>query len=62
MSIAYTCFTTDVIHEGHLNIIKKASEYGEVFVGVMTDETMIKFDRFPTIPFEERMEMIGNIT
>lgn len=61
MSIAYTCFTTDVIHEGHLNIIKKASEYGEVVVGVMTDETMIKFDRFPTIPFEKRMEMIEKI-
>lgn len=61
MSIAYTCFTTDVIHEGHLNIIKKASEYGEVVVGVMTDETMIKFDRFPTIPFEKRMEMIEKL-
>lgn len=61
MSIAYTCFTTDVIHEGHLNIIKKASEYGDVVVGVMTDETMIKFDRFPTIPFEKRMEMIEKL-
>jgi phosphoenolpyruvate phosphomutase len=27
----------------------------------MTDETMIKFDRFPTIPFEKRMEMIEKI-
>lgn len=61
MSIAYTCFTTDVIHEGHLNIIRKAAEYGEVVVGIMTDETMIKFDRFPTIPFEKRMEMIKNL-
>ena len=61
MSIAYTCFTTDVIHEGHINIIKKAAEYGEVVVGVMTDETMVKFDRFPTISFEERMEMIKGI-
>lgn len=61
MSTVYTCFTTDVIHEGHLNIINTAKQYGEVIVGVLTDEAMVKFDRFPTISFEERMEMIRNI-
>lgn len=60
MSTVYTCFTTDVIHEGHLNIINTAKQYGEVIVGVLTDEAMVKFDRFPTISFEERMEMIRN--
>ena len=54
----YTCFTTDVIHEGHLNIINEAKKYGEVIVGVLTDEAMVKFDRFPTISFDERVEMI----
>lgn len=54
----YTCFTTDVIHEGHLNIINEAKRYGEVIVGVLTDEAMVKFDRFPTISFDERVEMI----
>lgn len=34
MKIVYTCFTTDVIHEGHLNIIHEALKYGEVIVGV----------------------------
>ena len=58
MKKVYTCFTTDVIHEGHLNIINKAREYGEVIIGVLSDEAMVKFDRFPAIPFEERMEMI----
>ena len=52
MKIAYTCFTTDIIHEGHLNIINKAKKYGEVVVGVLSDEAMVKFDRFPTISFE----------
>ena len=61
MSTVYTCFTTDVIHEGHLNIINTAKQYGEVIVGVLTDEAMVKFDRFPTISFEERMEMIRKV-
>lgn len=61
MSIVYTCFTTDIIHEGHLNIIKEAGKYGEVVVGVLSDRALVQYDRFPTNSFAERMEMIKNI-
>lgn len=61
MSIVYTCFTTDVIHEGHLNLINEACKYGEVIVGVMSDEAMVMFDRFPTISFEERIAMVRSV-
>jgi len=61
MKTVYTCFTTDVIHEGHLNILNEANKYGEVIVGVLSDEAMVKFDRFPTISFEERMDLVRNI-
>ena len=61
MKKIYTCFTTDVIHEAHLNIIKKAKEYGELYVGVMTDEAMVSFDRFPTISISKRIEQIEAI-
>lgn len=61
MKTVYTCFTTDVIHEGHMNIINTAKQYGDVIVGVLSDEAMVKFDRFPTISFEERMEMVKGI-
>ena len=30
MSIVYTCFCTDVIHKGHLNLINEAKKYGDV--------------------------------
>ena len=58
MKKVYTCFCTDVIHEGHLNILKKAVEYGEVYVGVLSDEAMVGFNRFPTISLEQRMEIV----
>ncbi len=60
MIVVYSCFTTDVIHDGHLNIIYEAKKYGEVVIGVLSDEAMVKFNRFPTISFEERMELIRN--
>ncbi len=61
MKQVYTCFCTDCIHEGHRNILREAGKYGEVTVGVMTDAAMLRFDRFPTIPFEERFRMIENL-
>ena len=61
MAIVYTCFCTDVIHEGHLNIIKEAKKYGDVIVGVVTDEVMVRFNRFPTVSFAERVRMVEEI-
>lgn len=62
MKTVYTCFTTDVIHEGHLNIIKEARKYGDLIIGVLSDEAMVKFDRFPTISFDERFEMMKSLS
>lgn len=58
MKKVYTCFCTDVIHEGHLNILEKANAYGEVYVGVLSDAAMVRYNRFPTISLEKRMEIV----
>lgn len=58
MKKVYTCFCTDVIHEGHLNILREAKKYGEVIVGVLSDAAMIRFNRFPTITIEERKQIV----
>lgn len=61
MKKVYACFTTDIIHEGHLNIIKEAQKYGEVVVGVLSDAALIRFNRFPTISLAERIKLVKNI-
>lgn len=61
MKKVYTCFCTDVIHEGHENIIRKAQEYGEVTAGVLSDAAMVRYNRFPTVSFEERMKRIKEL-
>lgn len=58
MKKVYACFCTDVIHEGHLNILKEAAKYGEVIVGVLADEAMVRFNRFPTVPLEQRIRLV----
>ncbi len=61
MKTVYTCFSTDVIHEGHLNIIKEARKYGSVIVGCLSDKASIRYNRFPTVPEEKRMELYRDI-
>ena len=58
MKKVYTCFCTDVIHEGHLNILREANKYGEVTVGILSDAAMIKFNRFPTVSIEARRQIV----
>ena len=47
MKTIYTCFCTEVIHEGHLNIIRQAQRYGRVIVGALSDRALIRYNRFP---------------
>lgn len=61
MATVYTCFCTDVIHEGHLNIINEAKKYGEVVVGVISDSAMVRFNRFSTISMKERIRIVEEI-
>lgn len=61
MKTVYTCFCTDIIHEGHINIIQNAKKYGSVVVGVLSDRSMVRYNKFPTISFEERVEMVRNL-
>lgn len=61
MKTVYTCFCTDIIHEGHRNIINQAKKYGRVVVGVLSDRAMIRYRRFPTVSFEVRMEMAKSV-
>lgn len=61
MKTVYTCFCTDVIHEGHLNIINEAKKLGKVVVGVLADSASIRYNRFPTISLEERIKLIKDI-
>ena len=61
MKTVYTCFCTDILHEGHYKIIEECKKYGDVIVGVLTDEAMIKYLRFPSKTLDERIEMIRQI-
>ena len=59
--IVYLCFSTDIIHGGHIAIIQKAAKLGKLLVGLMTDEAVATYKRFPILSYEERRKIIENI-
>lgn len=61
MKTVYTCFCTDVIHEGHMNIIAQAQKYGGVIVGALSDKALIRYNKFPTVSLEERIKLYRSI-
>ena len=57
----YMCFSTDIIHSGHIDIIKNAAKLGELTIGVLSDNAIASYKRFPLIPFSERKSIFENI-
>ena len=61
MKTVYTCFCTDVIHEGHLNIIEEAKKRGRFIIGCLSDAALIRYNKFPTISQEDRIKLYRSI-
>ena len=61
MKTAYTCFCTDVIHEGHLNIVNEARKYGRVIIGALSDKALIRYNKFPTVSQDERVKLYRSL-
>lgn len=57
----YVGMSADLVHPGHLNIIRKAVEYGEVTVGLLTDEAIASYKRLPHMTYDQRKTVIESI-
>ena len=57
----YMCFSADILHSGHIAIIKKAARLGRLIIGVLSDEAVTGYKRYPLVPCEERKALVGSI-
>ena len=53
--IAFLPMCLDPLHHGHINIIKEAKKYGNVVIGLMTDEAMLSYKRKSLVEFKNRL-------
>ncbi|MDU1978915.1 MAG: phosphoenolpyruvate mutase [Clostridium sp.] len=61
MKKVYIAMSADIIHHGHLNVIKEANKYGEVIVGLHTDKVISEYWRNPVMKYEERKTVVESI-
>jgi len=57
----YIGMSADLIHPGHVNIIDIGRQYGEVTVGLLTDQAIASYKRLPCLPFEHRKLILENV-
>lgn len=52
----------DLLHSGHVEFFKQASQYGDLYVGIGSDSTYLEYKhRKPMFPQEERLFMVQSI-
>ena len=57
----YVGFAADILHEGHINILKIASKLGEVTVGLLTDSAISSYKKLPHLNYKQREIILKNI-
>ena len=59
--IIYAGMAADIIHHGHIYLIKKASKKGDLIVGVLSDKAIKSYKRKPIFNYKQRKLLIENI-
>ncbi|KXI27912.1 phosphoenolpyruvate mutase [Paraglaciecola hydrolytica] len=59
--VVYVGMSADLVHPGHLNILKEAAKLGSVTVGLLTDQAIASYKRVPFMEFEQRKLVIESI-
>lgn len=59
--VVYLGMSADLVHPGHLNIIKEAAKLGRVIVGALTDQALASYKRLLFTSLEQRAAVVANI-
>jgi phosphoenolpyruvate phosphomutase len=59
--VVYIGISADMLHPGHLNIIRTGAKYGRVVIGLLTDKAIASYKRLPYLTYDHRKEIVINI-
>jgi len=57
----YVSLIGDVLHSGHIKILKEANKYGKVIVGLLTEKACGELNDVPYLNYNQRKEVIENL-
>jgi phosphoenolpyruvate phosphomutase len=59
--IVYVGMSADILHPGHINILKEANKLGDVVVGLLSDKAIASYKKIPYMSYEQRFEVIDGL-
>jgi phosphoenolpyruvate mutase len=59
--IVYVGMSADIIHKGHINILKIANSYGDVVVGLLTDQAIASYKNIPYLDYQKRKLILEHL-
>ena len=59
--IVYVGLAADILHEGHINILRQASKLGKVIVGLLTDQAISTYKKIPLLDYKQREIVLKNL-
>ena len=59
--VVYAGLAADILHEGHINILKHANKLGDVVVGLLTDKAIASYKQLPLLNYNQRESVLKNI-
>ena len=59
--IVYVGLSADILHEGHINILKIAAKLGDVTVGLLTDYAISTYKKFPNLKYKQRAIILKSL-
>jgi len=57
----YVGMSADLVHPGHLNVLARATELGEVTIGLLTDAAIASYKRLPYMTYEQRKVVVESL-
>ncbi|MDR0832566.1 MAG: phosphoenolpyruvate mutase [Bacillales bacterium] len=61
MNKVYIAISSEIIHEGILNVINEGKKHGEIIIGLLTDEVIASYKRIPLFSYEKRKELFESL-
>ena len=52
--VVYAGLAADILHQGHINILKHANKLGDVVVGLLTDKAIASYKQLPLLNYNQR--------
>ena len=62
MKKVYVSLIADLVHAGHINVLKEAAKYGEVTVGLLTSVAISELNDSAYLKYQQREEVLSNLS